>query len=139
MAHGLFREKVIQEGLEDFFEIDSAGTSGHHTGEAPDSRAQATMLTHSIDISDLRSRKFEKRDFHLYDQIVVMDRSNFRNVQQMAKATDEEVKISMMLDHSLQHRGFEVPDPYYGGDEGFENVYQMLNDACDELIKKWRP
>lgn len=136
MAHGIFRAKVEALNLEDQFEIDSAGTSGWHAGEAPNKRAQLNMLEHGIDISDLRSRKFRQLDFETFDYIFTMDESNYNNVIELTENSADKSKVSLMLEQTHPGEKRSVPDPYYGGELGFENVYQMLDAACDVVINK---
>ena len=136
MAEGIFRAKVAEKGLIEKLEIDSAGTSGYHDGEAPDSRAQETTLEHNIDISNQKSRKFIAEDFQRFDLIYVMDQSNYDNVIELASSKEDHRKVTMILDETVQHRGMSVPDPYFGGDEGFHTVYTMLDEACGNILEK---
>jgi len=101
-----------------------------HSGNQPDYRSMETMLKHGIDISHQRSRQFRHYDFEQFDIILAMDDSNYRDLQSAAINEDELSKIRMVID------GTNVPDPYYGGDEGFEKVYQMLDKAIHKLISE---
>ena len=116
--------------------VDSAGTSSHHQGELPDHRSIATAHKYAIDISDQRSRPFQMTDFDTFDYILVMDKSNLRNVLSLARTPEDEQKVSIIMDAIEGRVPNEVPDPYYGGDHGFENVYHMLDEACDAFIKQ---
>lgn len=136
MAEGIFRAKATEKGLLEKLQIDSAGTSGYHDGEAPDTRAQETTLEHNIDISSQKSRKFIPEDFERFDLIYVMDQSNYDNVIELASFKEDHQKVKMILDETVQHRGMSVPDPYFGGDEGFNTVYTMLDEACDSILEK---
>ena len=109
-------------------EVDSAGTASYHIGLQPDKRMIATAIDHGIDISNLRARQFQSDDFNSFDLIFSMDSSNYRNIISLAKNDNDKQKVKMILDNS------NVPDPYYGGDEGFEHVYQLLNEACQNFI-----
>jgi protein-tyrosine phosphatase len=131
MAEGILRSKV-GDGLE----IDSAGTGGWHAGEAPDRRAQACLRGHGIDISDLRARQFTISDFDSYDHIFVMDRMNFSDVSSMARQTEDLKKLEMILERTHPGERKPVPDPYYGGDQGFENVYYLLDAACEKIANE---
>jgi protein-tyrosine phosphatase len=135
MAHGLLQHKVTQHKLD--WEIDSAGTSGYHHGQLPDRRAIACMNRHNIDITYQRSRPIVYEDLFYYDQIFVMDRSNLRDVLQLAKTNTDKSKVSLVMSLVNEQHPEEVPDPYYGiGDSGFELVYEMLDKATDRLIQK---
>lgn len=130
-------EGIMSAKLEDTDHVvDSAGTSAHHQGEIPDHRSIATAHKYAIDISDQRSRPFQKSDFDTFDYILVMDKSNMNNVLNLARTPDERKKVSLIMDAIEGQVDHEVPDPYYGGDHGFENVYQMLDKACDAFIKQ---
>lgn len=133
MAHGIFREKVKNAGLD--IETESAGTSAYHVGEHADERAIDTLRAKGIDIIDLRSRHFVLTDFDDYDHIFTMDSSNQRTVMKMADSINHPNKPKMIM-NLISKENISVPDPYYGGTSGFENVYQMLDLALDELIKK---
>jgi len=133
MAEGMMREKIKGRGLD--WTLDSAGTGPWHAGEAPDSRAQATMLEQGIDISDLRGRQFSAEDFSRFDLILTMDESNYRDVKGMARNDAERLKVKRILDF---HPGplKEVPDPYWNS-RGFAEVYRLLDEATDALIGEY--
>jgi protein-tyrosine phosphatase len=132
MAEGLLRDIALESGME--LEIDSAGTGNWHVGEAPDPRAQANMKENGHDISHLRARQFVPSDFERYDRIFVMDKSNLRNVLSLARTEEEKQKVELFLNLSNPGTNLEVPDPYFGGDEGFHNVYKLLKDAATKLV-----
>lgn len=125
ICHGLLEHYAKQYDRDVI--VDSAGTIGMHAGSPPDHRSIEIMNVHRHDISHQRSRKFHHYDFEEYDVILAMDSSNYRDLCSIAVNEKEESKVHMVID------GTNVPDPYYGGDEGFENVYQML----DEAVQKW--
>lgn len=131
MAEGILRKKSVENNLS--IEVDSAGTADYHVGEAPDPRAIETARKNGVDISGLRGRQFTRKDFSAFDHIYVMDRSNLRNVLLLAKANEEESKVSLILD-SLGTSGMEVPDPWYGGMKDFDETFRLLNEACDKII-----
>lgn len=137
MAHGLLRHKVEQQGLG--WRIDSAGTGDWHAGELPDKRAMANMKAHGIDISYQRARQIQNTDLDEYDVVYVMDSSNLANVQRIAKNPDQLQKISLIMNEVPNADLAEVPDPYFGiGNEGFEQVYKMLDKATDRIIEKYK-
>ncbi len=131
LAEGILRSKVDSDKVV----VDSAGTAGYHIGNPPDKRSIAVARKYGLDISNQRCRKFSRLDFLEFDLIYVMDRSNFSDVANLANNAQEAQKVKLLLsevDLGLQ----EVPDPYYGGDDGFENVYQMVDQACEAIAKK---
>ena len=132
-AEGVFRHLVTEEGLANDFHIDSCGTISHHTGDAPDSRAQATALARGIDISNLRGRQYQQSDFEKFDYIVTMDNQNYR---EMVVESPEQYrnKIYLFCKFAHNYNEQEVPDPYYGGKKGFEQVYDLILDASKGLL-----
>lgn len=134
MAHGIFRDMAAKAQLQ--VKIDSAGTSNHHTGEAPDARAISTMASKNIDISDLRARQFTEADFNRFDHIFVMDDNNFKNVTALARSEEDKRKVKLFLNEAFPGENRSVPDPYYGGDEGFEHVYLLISAASEQLANK---
>ncbi len=134
LAEGLLRSKV-QNGQLDI-ETDSAGTAAYHIDEAPDPRTIKTGRTYGIDISDLRGRQFQIEDFDRFDKIYVMDESNYQNVIRLARNQADVNKVDYILNEIEPGSNSEVPDPYYGGDRGFENVYRLLDRATDSIIQK---
>ena len=134
LADGLLRKKVAQAGLD--VEVDSAGTSAFHVGNPPDVRMQATAKSMGCPIDDLRSRQFIVQDFDQFDRIFVMDQSNRQNVLSLARSAEDKAKVEMILNLSYPNQELEVPDPYYGGDRGFQEVYQLLDEATDVLLNE---
>lgn len=132
MAEGILRHRARERGIA--IVTDSAGTGDYHVGEAPDHRAQAAMRSRGIDISDLRARQFTARDYDHFDLILAMDASNLRNVLHLAPDDARAQKARLVMDHAPEHPLREVPDPYFGGDEGFHEVYHMLLEACDRVL-----
>ena len=130
MAEGVLMHVAHQRGIE--VDIDSAGTSGYHVGEAPDRRGQATLMGYGLDISQQRSRKFMAGDFDRFDHILVADESNKRDVLSLARNESDKAKVHLMLHWSIP--GAEVPDPYYGGADGFDHVYALLVDGCHAFL-----
>ena len=132
LADGLLRKKVADAGLD--IEVDSAGTAAYHVGNPPDVRMQATAKSMGCPIDDLRARQFVVQDYDRFDRIFVMDESNKRNVLSLARSAEDEAKVEMILNLSHPNQDLEVPDPYYGGDQGFLDVYTMLDEATDVLM-----
>ena len=133
MAEGTFRHLVKQKGLQHLVEIDSAGTGAWHVGEPPDDRATATALLRGIDISGQSARKVRSEDFEFYDYILAMDQENHMNLIQMAPDEHRE-KVRLFLEFASDQPEREVPDPYYGGAGGFENVLDLVQAASRGLL-----
>jgi len=131
LAEGILQSKVDSE---DVF-VDSAGTAGYHIGNPPDERSIAVARKYGLSIDNQRCRKFSKQDFSEFDLIFVMDRSNFSDVASLAENKEEAGKVKLLLSE-VELGTREVPDPYYGGNDGFENVYQMIDSACEAIAKK---
>ncbi|MCF6297208.1 MAG: low molecular weight phosphotyrosine protein phosphatase [Flavobacteriaceae bacterium] len=132
LAEGILKSKI---DLNNVF-VDSAGTGDWHIGNLPDKRSIEVARKHHIDITNQRCRKFEASDFDNFDLIYVMDSSNYHNVVSMARNIEEQQKVKLILNEISSNKNIEVPDPYYGGDNGFENVYQMLDKACEIIANK---
>ncbi len=132
MAEGVLRHRARERGIT--ITTDSAGTGDYHVGEAPDERAIAAMLKQGIDISDLRARQFIAEDYERFDLILTMDDSNTHNVLRLAPDKALATKVRAIMEHAPGHPEREVPDPYFGGDEGFDEVYEMLVEACDAVL-----
>ena len=135
MAEGVFHKLVSEAGLEDKVSIDSAGTHSYHVGDAPDQRAQAVLREQGIDISGLRGRQVADPDFKQFDYIVAMDTANLNNLKRRAPL-DYQDKIRLMLSYSRKFPNLDVPDPYFGGGEGFDQVLKMVEDAGQGLLKE---
>ena len=133
MAEGILREMIRREGLS--WTTDSAGTGDYHVGEQPDKRAMKAMRDQGIDISDLRARQIRPRDFEDFDLLLAMDASNLRNMLSVAPNGELRKKARLMMDFAPDHASREVPDPYFGGEEGFAEVYDMLTIACGNVLK----
>ncbi len=134
LADGLLRRKVAENKLD--VTVDSAGTSGYHAGDAPDERMVATSKRRGTSIEDLRSRMFTHLDFDHFDVIYVMDKSNLENVLKLAENDAQKAKVRLILNELEPDSHAEVPDPYFGGAEGFEHVYDLLDEATDVIIEK---
>lgn len=132
MAEGLLRKRADERGIDVI--TDSAGTSDYHIGEAPDKRMQKTGSERNVTIDDLRGRQFQVSDYHQFDHIFVMDRSNYSNVIALASSEEDKRKVRLMMDLVHPGENIEVPDPYFGGEEGFNQVFDMLDKACHQLL-----
>lgn len=135
-AEGVFRKVVQQAGLDDRVTIDSCGTGGWHVGKAPDSRAIAAARQRGIDIADLRARQFSGEDLDSFDYVLVMDRQNLADVRDVWRQNGGTEPVLFLEFGSSGH--VEVPDPYYGGDHGFEHVLDLINDASEGLLQHIR-
>ena len=132
LAEGILRHKALENELE--IEVDSCGTSGYHDGENPDPRSIENAKQNGIDISDLVSRKFKQSDFDHFDIIYTMDSSNYQNIVDLAKTESDKKKVKLILNENFPDKNRNVPDPYFGGDSGFQDVFNLLNEACETII-----
>ncbi len=134
-AEGIFNQKIKERDLEKFFVVDSAGTGNWHVGNLPDQRMRSTALSRGIELNS-RSRQIEETDLYEFDQILVMDKDNLNAVKSLTKDQKNPInsKIKLILNYSKNSQLDEVPDPYYGGQNGFEKVIDLLDDAMDGLI-----
>ena len=133
LAEGVLRSKAEKFGLNII--IDSAGTSNYHIGDHPDSRTIMNAKKHNVDISSLRARQFTINDYDAFDHIFVMDNSNYADVIAMARNENDKKKVELILERVYPGAGMSVPDPYFGGEQGFENVYILLDKACDIIVE----
>lgn len=134
MAEGAFAKALQLAGLAGDVTIDSAGTHDYHVGDAPDLRAQRTALSHGFDISGLRGRQVQDVDFDRFDYVLAMDSQNLNALKRRAPARHHG-KIKLLLSFSRRYPNLDVPDPYYGGQPGFDLTLAMVEDAADGLIK----
>ncbi len=132
LAEGILKSKLP----EDSFFVDSAGTSNYHIGEKPDKRSIAIARDYGIDINNQRGRQFTTIDFDRFDYIYAMDNSNYKNIIRLARNNQDKNKVKLILNESVPGENLDVPDPYYGGEEGFNNVYIMLDEACNIIANK---
>lgn len=132
LAEGILKSKVDPEKVY----IDSAGTSNYHIGDAPDERSVAVAQQNKLDITSQKGRQFQVSDFDEFDHIYVMDMSNYNDVIALARNEQDKKKVKLILNEIFPGENVEVPDPYHGGNEGFNNVYQMLDEACAVIAKK---
>ena len=134
-AEGVFKQKVKDRDLEKLFEVDSAGTGSWHVGNLADPRMRETALSRGIELTS-RSRKIEKSDLYEFDHILVMDNDNLDAVKSLISGNINHVntKVKLILSYSKKTHFKEVPDPYFGGQDGFDKVLDLLDDAIDGLI-----
>ena len=140
LAEGIMRHKVREAGMDDRFMLDSCGTGAWHVGNPPDHRSISVGEAHGVDLADLQARKIRLDDFYAFDLILAMDRSNLGDLRAM-QPRDGTADVVLYLDYCGlgQQLGFnEVPDPYYGGVGGFEDVFKMVSQASDILLQKHR-
>lgn len=134
-AEGILKRMVKEQGLDDKIIVDSAGTSGYHDGELPDSRMRQHGARRGYKFDSL-SRRFTMDDFDNFDIIIVMDDSNYHNVMRLAPDLDSEKKVYRMIEFSQKFAHDHIPDPYYSGADGFELVLDLLEDACEGLLER---
>ena len=134
LADGLLRQKVQENGLGVF--VDSCGTSSYHVGQLPDVRMMAKAKEHGYDLSDLKARQFIKADFKDFDVIYVMDTSNFNNVIKLADSEADRSKVKFFLNELYPAQNMAVPDPYFGGEQGFEDVFKLVDETTDMIIER---
>jgi protein-tyrosine phosphatase len=130
LAEGILKSKLKNTSIK----VESAGTAGYHIGEKPDSRSIAVAIKNGIDISNQKGRQFKLEDFDEFDFIYVMDKSNYKNVIKLARNASDIEKVNLILAEIDQSE--DVPDPYYGGNNGFEAVFSMLDRACEVIANK---
>ena len=133
-AEAVFRARAEQAGLADDIFIDSAGTHDYHIGDAPDARTQRAAARRGYDMSALRGRQVESADFLRFDYVLAMDHANLAILQRM-RPHDAPGHLGLFLEFAARHHEREVPDPYYGGAEGFERVLDMVEDAAEGLLQ----
>ena len=132
LAEGILKSKVYSFKTL----VDSAGTAGYHVGSLPDKRSIEIAKKNGIDITNQRTRKFTVEDFDKFDLIYAMDNSNYQDILSLARNEEDKTKVHLILEEIFPGENLDVPDPYYGGDSGFKNVYKMLDEACDAIAKK---
>lgn len=133
MAEGVFRHLAAEAGIADGVTIDSAGTIGYHEGDPPDGRGMETARGHGVDLSAQRARRVVDQDFERFDYILAMDRQNLSELMQRCPP-EFRPRLGLFLDHAPGLGLTEVPDPYYGGPEGFEHCYELVREAAEGLL-----
>lgn len=132
LAEGILQSKLPS----DKFTVDSAGTGDWHAGQGPDRRSVTTAKGRGLDISCQKARQIKPADFTNFDHIYVMDSSNLRDVTKLAQTPEAKAKVKLMMDEVFPGQKVDVPDPYYDGPDGFEKVYDMLDEACTLVAQK---
>lgn len=133
LAQGILEDKIRSRNLK--WEVDSAGTSSWHVGEKPDPRSVKTAIKNDLDITSQRARQFTREDFNRFDLIYAMDKSNLQNIVDMARNQNEANKVKLILGEIPGRPDLNVPDPYW--DNRFDDVFDMLSKACDQIILKY--
>lgn len=129
LAEGILKSKVNKK----LIFVDSAGTAAYHVGNLPDVRSIEVAKKYEIDLTSQKARKFTVKDFDTFDLIYVMDDSNYENIISLSRNNQDVQKVKLILNESHPGKNLSVPDPYYGGNSGFEDVYNMLDEACDVI------
>lgn len=132
-AEAVFRAKVEEAGLAQHIMIDSVGTHDYHIGNPPDRRAQHAAKQRGYDMSKLRGRQVEVADFSRFDYVLAMDNENMANLYRLCPKEQRD-RLGLFLQYAQQHQATEVPDPYYGGEDGFDQVLNMVEDAAAGLL-----
>ncbi|WP_405568043.1 low molecular weight protein-tyrosine-phosphatase [Polaribacter sp. Asnod6-C07] len=132
LAEGILQSKINTDNIF----VDSAGTGAYHVGNLPDERSIEVARKYGINITNQSARKFNVDDFDNFDFIYPMDESNYQNILALARNKEDENKVQMILNEVYPNENASVPDPYYGGKQGFENVYKMLDEACEIIANK---
>lgn len=132
LAEGILKSKIDTSKIF----VDSAGTGHWHVGDIPDKRSIAVGKKYNVDIANQRGRQFSSSDFENFDLIYVMDNSNKEDVLALAENDSQREKVKLILDEIFPGENVDVPDPYFGVENGFENVFKMLDEACEQIAKK---
>jgi protein-tyrosine phosphatase len=132
LAEGILASKLPKEK----FIVDSAGTGDYHIGKQPDVRSIAVAKKNGIDITKQKARQFSEKDFEDFDYIFAMDNSNQIDILELAKTTEEKAKVNLILNELFPAENVDVPDPYFGVENGFANVYELLNEVCEVIAEK---
>ena len=135
LAEGILREKARAAGLS--WEVDSAGTNGYHVGEAPHPLSQKVALAKGVDISKQRARKFSANDFQRFDKIYAMAEDVVHEMRRIAGRHFDPSKVELLLNELHPGKNHSVPDPWYGPEPGYHQVYKMINEVCDAIIRKY--
>lgn len=137
-AEGIFQHIVNERGLQSYFYVDSSGTSAYHIGEPANSKSQWVANQQGVQLHS-KARRFDSADLEEFDLILAMDSENFRNISRSDRDGIYSEKIKMMREFDPQPDDRDVPDPYYGGMDGFQNVFDVLKRSCDELLNRLEP
>ena len=132
LAEGILTHKIQHLNIK----VDSAGTAGYHIGKLPDERSIEIAEKYNIDLTKQRARQFSRADFDDFDIIYAMDTNNYTHLISLANNETERNKVRLILNEVNPEKFESVPDPYYGGDDGFQNIYNILNAACNKIISQ---
>jgi protein-tyrosine phosphatase len=136
MAEGILRHKAALAGLN--WKLDSAGTNnGYHVGEAPHHLSQKVAKLHSIDISHLQARSFTPEDFTEFDKIYAMSKDVLESIRKVAKSKAEALKVDLLMNELYPGKNMDVPDPWYGPEPGYHEVFRMIEKACDKIVEHY--
>ncbi len=135
LAEGILQQKAFAAGLN--WSVESAGTNGYHNGEAPHHLSQKVARLNGIDIGDQRSRKFVAADFDVYDRIYALAGDVLDEIRYIAKSKYDPAKTELLMNELYPGRNVDVPDPWYGTEPGYHEVYKMIAEACDAIIAKY--
>ena len=138
LAEGLFQDKVTAAGLAGAVEVDSAGTGGWHVGAPPDARMAATAAAHGTDLSGLRARQLGRADLDAFHHVFVMDKSNLHDTLFLDPDGDHGTRVRLFREFDPEPDDYQVPDPYYGGDAGFEHVYEIADRTTTAILERLR-
>lgn len=138
LAEGVFRKKVEEAGLVAHFEIDSAGTGGWHVGEPPDRRMCATARRRGVDLTTQRARQLTREDLSSFHHVLVMDRENLANARRLDPGGEHATRIALFRSFDTVPEDLQVPDPYYGGPEGFDRVFEIVERTAEALLAHLR-
>lgn len=136
LAEGILQHKALKEGL--LWTIDSAGTNGYHIGEAPHRLSQKVALLHGIDICKQRARRFVPADFNRFDKIYAMAGDVVEEMRFIAKKEFDPSKVDLLMNELYPGKNMDVPDPWYGTEPGYHEVFEMVDKACDKIVEKYR-
>jgi protein-tyrosine phosphatase len=136
LAEGILQEKVKKAGLD--WVVDSAGTNHYHTGDAPHPLSQKIALINGIDISQQRARRFTSEDLTQFDKIYALAGDVLNDIQRITGNKFDSAKVDLLLNEQYPGKNLDVPDPYYGGEPDFHEVYELLDEVCDQLILKYQ-
>ena len=133
LAEAIFKDKLKKKGLESYFQVDSCGTANYHVGDSPDSRTIANAKKNGVTI-DHCGRQFTANDLSEFDFILAMDKSNYQNILRLLKDKEHESKVMLMREFDTIGKGKDVPDPYYGGEKNFQEVFEILNRSSENFL-----
>ncbi len=135
LAEGILQDKALKAGLN--WQVDSAGTNGYHTGEPPHQLSIKVAKENAVDISKQRSRKFTAADFEAYDLIYAMAEDVLDDMKRIGRNNFDSAKVTLFLEESFPGEGKDVPDPWYGAEDGYHKVFEIINNNCDSIIKNY--